>query len=245
MEGYDDSDKAAPTCAGRPRPAAPAFSRPDAARREPAESVLTSCKSTRSSWRCRTKSCARRRRNWRLALQVFRPVRPAPLGYFTLSQRGLILEANLAAATLLGVERESLVKQPITHFSPRGSGHYYCITNGWPKRAYASVRAARRPPGPGGAPLWVRLEAIAARLKRPERRLSHYDERHHAQKERIQRVAALGNASGLLVGWGRAGARAAAGRIAHPARPGVALSTAGNLTDALDRYAGCPARGRD
>ena len=40
----------------------------------------------------------------------------APVGYCTLSEQGLILEANLTAATLLGVARGALVKQPFTRF---------------------------------------------------------------------------------------------------------------------------------
>ena len=40
----------------------------------------------------------------------------APVGYFTLSETGMILEANLTAATLLGVARGALVKQPLSHF---------------------------------------------------------------------------------------------------------------------------------
>jgi len=40
----------------------------------------------------------------------------APVGYFTISERGLILEANLTAATLLGVARGALIKQPLTRF---------------------------------------------------------------------------------------------------------------------------------
>jgi len=40
----------------------------------------------------------------------------APVGYCTLSEKGLILEANLTATTLLGVARGALVKQPITWF---------------------------------------------------------------------------------------------------------------------------------
>ncbi|MBI5591304.1 MAG: PAS domain-containing protein [Deltaproteobacteria bacterium] len=39
-----------------------------------------------------------------------------PVGYFTISAEGLILEANLTAATLLGVVRGTLVKQPIFRF---------------------------------------------------------------------------------------------------------------------------------
>jgi PAS domain S-box-containing protein len=40
----------------------------------------------------------------------------APVGYCTLSEKGLILEANLTAATLLNVARDALVRQPITRF---------------------------------------------------------------------------------------------------------------------------------
>jgi diguanylate cyclase (GGDEF)-like protein/PAS domain S-box-containing protein len=40
----------------------------------------------------------------------------APVGYFTLGQQGRFLEANLTAATMLGVARGGLVKQPITRF---------------------------------------------------------------------------------------------------------------------------------
>src|ERR1039458_9788434 len=40
----------------------------------------------------------------------------APVGYFTLSEQGLILEANLTAAKLFGVARSVLVKQPLSRF---------------------------------------------------------------------------------------------------------------------------------
>ena len=40
----------------------------------------------------------------------------APVGYFTVSEKGLILEANLTAAMLLGSTRNALVKRPITRF---------------------------------------------------------------------------------------------------------------------------------
>ena len=40
----------------------------------------------------------------------------APVGYFTISEEGLILEANLTAATLLCLERGAMIKQPISRF---------------------------------------------------------------------------------------------------------------------------------
>ena len=50
----------------------------------------------------------------------------APVGYFTLSEQGLILEANLTAAAMLGVGRGDLVKQPFTRFIlPEDQDIYY------------------------------------------------------------------------------------------------------------------------
>ena len=40
----------------------------------------------------------------------------APVGYCSVGEQGLILQANLAAATLLGATRGTLVKQPISRF---------------------------------------------------------------------------------------------------------------------------------
>jgi PAS domain S-box-containing protein len=40
----------------------------------------------------------------------------APVGYLTVSEPGLILEANFTAAKMLGVSRRGLVKQPFTRF---------------------------------------------------------------------------------------------------------------------------------
>jgi PAS domain S-box-containing protein len=50
----------------------------------------------------------------------------APIGYCTLSENGLILEANLTASTLLATTRESLITQPFTHFIvPEDQDIYY------------------------------------------------------------------------------------------------------------------------
>jgi len=40
----------------------------------------------------------------------------APVGYFTVSEKGIVAEANLTAATLLGMERSSLVGSPFGRF---------------------------------------------------------------------------------------------------------------------------------
>jgi PAS domain S-box-containing protein len=85
----------------------------------------------------------------------------APVGYFTLSEAGLILEANLAGATLLGVARTALVKQPLSRFIFREDQDAYY--------AYRKNLQAGQPTAcelhmvkHGGAVFWVRLEASNA-----------------------------------------------------------------------------------
>ena len=51
----------------------------------------------------------------------------APVGYFALSEQGLILEANLTAARLLGVERGALVNQPLSRFVLREDQDIYYL----------------------------------------------------------------------------------------------------------------------
>jgi PAS domain S-box-containing protein len=43
----------------------------------------------------------------------------APAGYLTISRKGLVLNANFTAATLLGVDRKSLVSMPLSQFIER------------------------------------------------------------------------------------------------------------------------------
>ncbi|MGZ6237554.1 MAG: histidine kinase, partial [Syntrophales bacterium] len=40
----------------------------------------------------------------------------APVGYFTLDNKGHIIEANVTGASLLGMEKRSLAKQPFQRF---------------------------------------------------------------------------------------------------------------------------------
>jgi chemotaxis family two-component system sensor kinase Cph1 len=86
----------------------------------------------------------------------------APVGYFTLSEQGLILEANLAAARLLGVERGALVKQPLSRFVlPEDQDIYYLhrkalLEKGNPQSW--ELRMLKK----DAAPFWVRMEATTA-----------------------------------------------------------------------------------
>ena len=86
----------------------------------------------------------------------------APVGYFTLSEQGLILEANLTGSGLLGVDRTALVKQRLTRFIlPEDQDIYYrhrkqLLETGSPQVYELRVLRAN------AAPFWARLEATAA-----------------------------------------------------------------------------------
>jgi PAS domain S-box-containing protein len=86
----------------------------------------------------------------------------APVGFFTLSEQGLILEANLTAATLLGVARGTLLKLPLTCFIlPEDQDIYYrhrnkLLATGSPQ--VCELQMVKR----DGTHFRARLEAIAA-----------------------------------------------------------------------------------
>ena len=87
----------------------------------------------------------------------------APVGYVTISENGLILEANLTAATLLGVARSALVKRPLPRFIiSEDEDIYYrhrilLFETGAPQ--VCELRMLRV----HAAPFWARLEATTAR----------------------------------------------------------------------------------
>lgn len=86
----------------------------------------------------------------------------APVGYFAISDRGVILEANLTAARLLGVERGVLGKRHLASFlAPDDADTYYrrfkqLIETGI--QQVFEIRLLR----PDGAHFWARVEAGTA-----------------------------------------------------------------------------------
>ncbi len=86
----------------------------------------------------------------------------APVGYVTASEKGLILEANLTAATLLGAARGALIKQRLTSFIlPEDQQIYYfhrkqLFETGAPQ--ICEMRLVKK----DGAHFWARLEATVA-----------------------------------------------------------------------------------
>lgn len=86
----------------------------------------------------------------------------APVGYCTVSEKGLILEANLTVASLLGVARGALVQQPLHRFIlPEDQDIYYLHRKQFSETGAPQVCELRllRADAP---PFWARLEEVAA-----------------------------------------------------------------------------------
>ncbi|MBA3057269.1 PAS domain-containing protein [Rhodoferax sp.] len=86
----------------------------------------------------------------------------APVGYCTVSAGGLILQANLTTAAMLGLPRSELLRQPITRFiCAPDQDRYYLLTQqmalgGAPQEA--ELRLRKR----DGTAFWVLIRAVAA-----------------------------------------------------------------------------------
>ena len=83
----------------------------------------------------------------------------APAGYCTLDNQGLVLETNLTAATMLGVTREALTRQPVSRFILKDDQDIYYLLSkqlfkhGEPQTC--ELRMAKK----DGTIFWVHLEA--------------------------------------------------------------------------------------
>jgi len=86
----------------------------------------------------------------------------APVGYLTVGANGLILEANLSAASLLGVPRAKLVQKPLTRFivKTQQDSYYQCrrllLETGQAQSCELQVLHS------DGVALWVKLAMSAA-----------------------------------------------------------------------------------
>jgi PAS domain S-box-containing protein len=168
----------------------------------------------------------------------------APVGYFTLSEQGLILEANLTAARLLGVPRGALAKQPLSRFIlPEDQDIYYLhrkalLETGAPQAW--DMRVLRK----DAAPFWVRVEATAAEdadgafvcravvsditeSKRAERSI----ETHHAELQEFAYALAhdLQEPLRMVVNFSQLLAREHAGKLGEDADQYISYSVEGAL----------------
>ena len=86
----------------------------------------------------------------------------APVGYFTVSEKGLVLEANLTAATLLGEARRALAKQPISRFLVKEDQGIYYLHRKRLSETGDPQTCELRMVSKEGTAFWARLEMAAA-----------------------------------------------------------------------------------
>jgi PAS domain S-box-containing protein len=91
----------------------------------------------------------------------------APVGYVTVGEKGLVLEANLTAAALLGVNRAALVRQPLTRFIlKKDQDLFYLLrkrlAEGAGGQAHSLQTCELRMLKPDGSYFWAQLDATAA-----------------------------------------------------------------------------------
>jgi PAS domain S-box-containing protein len=135
----------------------------------------------------------------------------APVGYFTLSEKGLILEANLTAAKLLGIARSALVKQPLSRFIlPQDQDTYYLHRKALLETAAPQsweLRLLRK----DAEPFWAQVEATTvlgvngARVCRAvvsditERKLEEEKRANvETQYRQLQKAEGLGRMAGAI-----------------------------------------------
>ena len=132
----------------------------------------------------------------------------APVGYISLSEKGLIVEANLTVANLLGLDRAALVRQPVSRYIHQEDQDIYYLhrkdlfETGEPQVCELRMR------NKAGSLLWVQLDAnvdqdeegtplcrlvlsdITARKQVEEEKTKIEAQYHQAQKmESISRLA--------------------------------------------------------
>ena len=83
----------------------------------------------------------------------------APVGYFTVSEKRMILEANLTAATLLGVRKVDLVGLPLGRFIPKEEQDSYYLRSKLLFDTGAPQVCEMRMVKKDGTTLWAHLEA--------------------------------------------------------------------------------------
>jgi PAS domain S-box-containing protein len=84
----------------------------------------------------------------------------APVGYLTLDEKGIILEANLTVSSLLGVERNKLVKQQLANFVFKEDQDLYYFFRKKLAGSHGSMAEDLRLGRPVGGPFYARLEGL-------------------------------------------------------------------------------------
>lgn len=87
----------------------------------------------------------------------------APVGYCTLSDKGLILQSNTTTAQMLGVSRSQLINRPLSRYVLADDADSYQLLRRHLQNAKGAQTCELRLVKSDGTPLWVHLSAAAMR----------------------------------------------------------------------------------
>ena len=119
----------------------------------------------------------------------------APVGYLTISDKGLIVQANLTAAALLGAPRHTLTGRPFSQFIQKGDQDGYYLSLKQLLKTEEPQAFELRLVKKDGTSFWARLETAlgkdAAGADEPCLTLSDITARKQAELQKSAHIAAL------------------------------------------------------
>lgn len=114
----------------------------------------------------------------------------APVGYVSVSEKGLIMETNLTAATMLGMTRVALVRKPLTRFVYKDDQDAYYLHRKELFKTGSPQTCELRMFNNDGVLFWAHLSAALARDEdgEPVCRLviRDFSKRKHAEEELLR-----------------------------------------------------------
>ena len=123
----------------------------------------------------------------------------APAGYCTVSERGLVMQANLTAASLLGTTRNALLKRPLSRFVHQDDQNSYYLYSKRLKESGEAQSCELRMVKDDGTQFWVHFAGTAAQdadgAFELRAVLSDVTERKRVEAERDAAVAVAEKAS--------------------------------------------------
>jgi len=123
----------------------------------------------------------------------------APVGYFTLSEQGLILQANLTAARQLGLPRNELIHRPISRFIlDKDQDHFYLLRQKLLATDAPQVTELRMLKH-DGTHMWAQLtaEVIRGEQEATLRVVVSDVTQRHLDMDEVQRLAFFDSLTGL------------------------------------------------
>jgi len=179
----------------------------------------------------------------------------APVGYFTLSEPGLILQTDLLASSLLGVARSALVGMPLSRFIFEEDADRYHQYRRQLLEAAAPQACELRMTNGDGKPFWVQLAATVGQQqdgvkalrvvlndinqrKQAEAALQKSEAFSAAILDSLGAEIAVVDRDGTIVAVNQSWRRFSSKNVGHPGQPVSAITVGTNYLAACQAVSG-------